>query len=106
MVLECWCVVSGQVEVGLKSVASISIEVLCILNLVGTLMVGPSSAQFLFSPSSIVPTSSDVCILLSLFPSLFINASYFASMAVIRLRSISPLPFSLLLLLEASDGAL
>ena len=38
MVLECWCVVSGQVEVELKSVAPIGIEVLCLLNLVGTLM--------------------------------------------------------------------
>ena len=38
MVPECWCVVSGQVEIGLKSVALIGIEVLCLLNLVGTLM--------------------------------------------------------------------
>ena len=28
MVLECWCVVSGKVEVGLKNVASISIEII------------------------------------------------------------------------------
>ena len=35
MVSECWCVVSGLVEVGLKSVAPISIEVMCLLNLVG-----------------------------------------------------------------------
>ena len=38
MVSECSCVVSGQVEVGLKSIAPVSIEVLCLLNLVGTLM--------------------------------------------------------------------
>ena len=39
MVPECWCVVSGQVEVGLESIAPVGIEVLCVLNLVGTLMV-------------------------------------------------------------------
>ena len=39
MVPECWCVVSGQVEVHLECVAPIGIEVLCLLNLVGTLMV-------------------------------------------------------------------
>ena len=38
MVPEYWCIVSRQVEVGLESVASIGIEVLCLLNLVGTLM--------------------------------------------------------------------
>ena len=35
MVPECWCVVSGLVEAGLKSVALIAIEVMCLLNLVG-----------------------------------------------------------------------
>ena len=39
MVPKYWCVVSGQVEVGLESVAPISIDVFCLLNLVGTLMV-------------------------------------------------------------------
>ena len=38
MVPKCWCVVSGQVEVSLKSVAPIGIEVLGLLNLVGTLI--------------------------------------------------------------------
>ena len=39
MVPECKCVVCGQVEVGLKSIAHVGIEVLCLLNLVGTFMV-------------------------------------------------------------------
>ena len=38
MVPECWCVMSYQVEVGLKIVTSISIKILCLLNLIGTLM--------------------------------------------------------------------
>ena len=78
MVLECWCVVSGQVEVRLKSIAPVGIEVLCLLNLVGPSWVDPFSALCLLSPSSTVPTSSAVCILLSVFPSFLINASNFA----------------------------
>ena len=107
MVPECWCVMSGQVEVGLKSIAHVGIEVLCLLNLVGTLMrVDPSSTLFLLSPSSTAPTSSVVFILFLVFPSLLIHASNFNSMEVIRLSSITPLPLSLLLLPEAADGAL
>ena len=38
MVPECWCVMSWQVEVGLKVVTSMCIEILCLLNLIGSLM--------------------------------------------------------------------
>ena len=47
MVPECWCVVSGQVEVGVESVAPIGNEVLCLLNLVQTSWFDPSSKLFL-----------------------------------------------------------
>ena len=39
MVPECWGVVSGQVEVELKSVTLITVEILCLLNLIENLMV-------------------------------------------------------------------
>ena len=48
MVPECWCVVSRQVEVGLESVTPVGIEVLCLLNLVGTLLVGNTSVLLFF----------------------------------------------------------
>ena len=34
---ECWCVMSWQVEVGLKIVTSSCIKILCLFNLRGTL---------------------------------------------------------------------
>ena len=39
MVPEYWGEVSRQVGVGLESVTPVTIEVLCLLNVVGTLMV-------------------------------------------------------------------
>ena len=65
-----------------------------------------SPSALLLILSSTAPSSYAVCILLSLFPSLFITASSFAYMAIILSCPIRPFPLNLLLLPEASDGAL
>ena len=85
-------------------ITSLLIHTLSLLKLVGLFFnksLNISSHSF-----SIALTSCAVYILLSLIPNLFNIASSFASMAVILSSQIRPFPFNLLLLPEASDGAL